>query len=770
MCQPVFPTLLAMAGTLGYRIRVRHIYQQRFGEADKLAQALGDCRWYIISRRAPVRIVPGSAVLDDDILTLDVTTQLQGRSPLTVQVGADLADLAPTRNFTTHPDGSYFSFNAGEQLIHGDAWALASLLSDAREEFARQEVLYVGMAFGQSTQARTASHQKLQQIYAEHPDGDWDIFVAALALERHTWIGDDHIEDAEEGPDMDAAIQHFLPQSGKVSKAVVDLVEHSLVSYFVPYYNEKLVEWRADAPTEAMRKMRDAGFRLLTVHLDGWDGLARFYTPQEPARVRSHFISQDLPPPPRRPVLRGISTTDLSSHRLEAHAVRHGQEIFASRAEASGTVLSIFGDQAPSVRRPADFLAPDAAEDDTAGREAPRLTALRKELLDQRVERLRPDAPVDHPGRSHYDSAAGTIEIGEVVAGDQVEPWLWRLHSPAGQVEHGLIFGDAGAGKSNQLRVILLEAALSEVFFVVPADPRNEHGSATMWRGLADQSWISTSVSDTINNLDRLANIIRARHDSQHFERPTSEVPGILMAIDDADDVLADPHAAARAIEIVRTGPLVGVGLVLVIRDSATFEEHRELGRLLIELDNVVAMPDLAILDDVRAICSEPRPATLSAAPATFVVHWNSSHVRLSQLAGPMTDNTASPEAACEWAEQLLSGVGRPTIGWNMVDGDDWAWETFDLHARNWVVRRHADCWAIFHTFADHPAPSPPTQRAAIDWANNNVAARFHVPPLRWLVGPSTGEPGMKALYADTPHDPEPKPGVTPAELVQWFY
>ncbi|GAB2962013.1 hypothetical protein LWP59_34640 [Amycolatopsis acidiphila] len=760
-----------MAGTLSYRIRVQHIYQQRFGDVDKLDQALRGCRWYIVSRRPAVRIAPDSVVLDEDVLTLDVTTRRPDGSSLTVQVGADVSDLGPTRNFTIHPDGSYFSLNAGEQLLHGDAWALGSLLSDAQAELARQEVLYVGMAFDQTTLARTARHQKLQQIYAEHVGSDWDIFLAPLALHKRSWSPDDHIEDDDEGPDLNAYYKIFAIEGGDILKPAVDLIEHSLVSYFAPDYNNKLLEWRVTEPTAAMRQMRDAGFRLLNVHLDGWAGLARFYSRQEPNFHRSHFISQDLPPHPRRPVLRGISATELSPHRLEALAVRHGKEIFASRAEASGTVLAIFGDQAPSVRRPADFLAPAAPAVDTTPRPRPPLTELRKQLLHQRAERLRRDAPIFHPGGSSYDPITGTIRIGVSTEDNQAEVGRWHLHSPAGRVEHGLIFGDPGNCKSNMLRVITYEAAASEVFFVVPADPRNENDLSAVCGSFPDQSWISTNVPDTINNLNRLADyIMRFRGDGRHFDRPTPEWPGILMAIDDADDVLDDPHAAACANEILRTGHLAGVGLVLVIRDRATFAAHPELRRLLIESDNVAAMTDLAVLNDLKTTYDEPRPATASASPATFVVHWNSGHIRLSRLAATMTDCADSPEAAREWADHLLSSGGAVSLGWNIADGDARSWWTIDPQARRWFLRRHTDCWAMLLTVADHPMPSPASQLAAIAWANENVDKRFHVPPLRWRTGPTTGEPGLTALYADTQDEPDPKPGPTPVDLIPWLY
>lgn len=762
-----------MAGTLSYRVRVQHIYQQRFGDIDTLDRALRGCRWYIVSRRPAVRIVPGSVVLDEDVLTLDVTTRRPDSSTLTVQVGADVADLGATQNFTIHPDGSYFSFNAGEQLLHGDAWALASLLSDAQAELARQEVLYIGMAFDQTVLARTDRHQRLQQIYAEHLSSDWDIFVAPLALHKRSWSPDDHIEDDDEGPDLNAYYKIFAIEDGDILKPAVDLIEHSLVSYFVPHYNNQLLTWRVAEPTSAMRQMRDAGFRLLTVHLDGWAGLARFYSRQEPNFHRSHFISQDLPPHPRRPVLRGISTAELSSHRLAALAVLHGKEIFASRAEASGTVLTIFGDQAPSVRRPADFLAPAAPVDpaDTTARPQPPPTELREHLLNQRAERLRQNAPIFHRGGSSYDPTAGTIRVGVSRKDPPSEVGYWHLHSPAGQVKHGLIFGDPGSCKSNLLRVITYEAVASEVFLVVPADPRDENDLSTIWGDFPDQSWISTNVPDTINNLDRVTDYIsRFRRDGRQFDRPTPEWPGILMAIDDADDVLGDPHAAACVNQILRTGHLAGVGLVLVVRDRTTLAAHTELGRVLMQSHNVAAMTDLAVLNDLKATFAEPRPATVSASPGTFVVHWNADKIRLSRLAATMTDCADSPEAARGWANHLLSGGGAHAIDWHVADGDARSWWTLDLQGRRWFLRRHTDCWAMLLTVADHPMPSPASQLAAIAWANEMIDTRFRVPPLQWRAGPTTGEPGLTALYADTRDEPDPKPGPTPVDLIPWLY
>jgi hypothetical protein len=91
-----------------------------------------------------------------------------------------MADDIFIEDFRSYLDGSYFSFRANGALIHGDSWALASLASNAREDIARQEIMYVGQAFGSSgsTNAveRTRRHQKLQRIY-EHHAGKIGIFL-----------------------------------------------------------------------------------------------------------------------------------------------------------------------------------------------------------------------------------------------------------------------------------------------------------------------------------------------------------------------------------------------------------------------------------------------------------------------------------------------------------------------------------------------------------------------------------------------------------------
>jgi hypothetical protein len=304
-------------------------------------------RWSIVARRPSVRIVEeGSAALDDGILTVDLTTRTDLTNPRSLHsLGLDFGQSGSLTHFRTYSNGAYFSVEVDGRLAHGDAWSLASLLSDADTELAAQEVLYVGEAFGKdgSTNVwrRVRAHEKLQQIYEDHADIDCDIFVVPLSLERRAWVSDDHIDDDDPGPSMEQYYRHFATEQGGVRKASVDLIEHSLISYFTPHYNELLIEWRQETPTKSIRLMRDAGFRLIQVHLSGWWGLARFYSAAVPSRFRSHLISHDLPPAPRRPLFHGIAAERLSDWRHSAMMVQEGQELLEEAAERTGTGLFV---------------------------------------------------------------------------------------------------------------------------------------------------------------------------------------------------------------------------------------------------------------------------------------------------------------------------------------------------------------------------------------------------------------------------------------------
>ncbi|WP_141581690.1 hypothetical protein [Actinomadura sp. WMMA1423] len=750
-----------MAGTLSYRLEVAHVYQRRF-DCDGLAEALSSSHWYIITRRPALKIVQGSVRIEDRILTADFATRPDLESSEEIYTfGSDFSKLGDLNDFRLHEGGAYFSVSAADRLFHGDAWALASLLSGADAKVAGQEVLYVGQAFGQgggrNAWERTQNHKKLQRIYEDHVDSGCEIFVAPLVLERSMWTSDDHIEDTEAGPDLSAYLRSFADPDGRVTKPAVDLIEHSLISYFVPPYNEKLREWRAANPTGAMRKMRSAGFRLLHVHLSGWQGLARFYSAHTPDLIRSHFISQDVPPEPRRPVLRGITAENLSDWRFDAMLVREGKDIFADAAERSGAILRVFGDEAPQARRPPGVrLVQNVGSGPSQTWQSPRHEAherIRESLYGRREERRREKEGPRYGGPS-YDSETGAICIGEFQDGQRVE---WRLHDPlTGTVDSGLIVGARGQGKSNLLRLLMFDALSSGRFFLLPSDPSGRNEFQAKWASVCHDRFVATDLPQTIANLEAAVRIIDERKAVNEYTKPSRDIPGVLVAIDDADAALQDKRGARLVSEILASGGQVGVGLLVVVSDLEALERNPALMRALLGCSNQSAFQSdgYEYLAEFRARYGDRRPGTWKDGEVTFVVHHGEEDTTLGVAVG-VVDRDCTVVEAQSWCAEIFVAADISVTEWTRASRDPFSWWTFDpLQVSRWCLRQHEDAWVLVKVLGNSPCSGPAD---ALRWAAEFMAARFTATLSPWQLGPSVDGAELSAYYADVEGDIVPK-------------
>jgi len=351
-----------MAGTLMLTVKVAHIFQRRFS-VDELEKALKHTHLYLLTRRPRVIISSlRKKKFRDGVVIAEVDIDGSDGRAVSLTVEVDVPSGTSDREMRVYEDGAYFSMMTSSGLLHGDSWSLASLGTGAQAEVAKHEVLYVGQAFGkagsQNVSTRTRRHETLQKIYEDHAGSAWDVFVVPLLMSEFSFTNDDHIDDSEEGPSLDKFIEYFINLERLPQKSSVDLIEHSLISFFDTPYNDLLRSWEPTAPTRAMRKMQEAGFRLLQVHLDGWGGLARFYSKAAPALPRSWLISQEIPSSPRRPTFRNLGDGVRLETRLkyspETWLLAHGQDFVASQAEGSIAVLKVFGSEAPSIRRPPD--------------------------------------------------------------------------------------------------------------------------------------------------------------------------------------------------------------------------------------------------------------------------------------------------------------------------------------------------------------------------------------------------------------------------------
>ncbi|WP_238428065.1 hypothetical protein, partial [Frankia nepalensis] len=533
---------------------------------------------------------------------------------------------------------------------------------------------------------------------------------------------------------------------------------------FNPPYNELLKEWKVSNPTGAMRQMQAAGFRLLQVHLNGWMGLARFYSQQESELLRSRLISHDIPPEPRRPALRGISATHLSDWRFQAHLVREGSAVFSNLDEYSGVELRVFGNDAPPIRVPpevalpnipAPATSPSSRSQDTATRDKSAPKAIRKEIEAAREERRKLEEPLSYPAEPTYDANNGTITIGMYSDG---APSRWYLHSvESGRVEHGLIIGDEGGGKSNALRVVILEAARSQLFQVFPADPSNSNQFSAKWsKAVRDKRQIATNLSGTIRNLELLNRDIDRRNESRSHGSPTRSNPGIIFAIDDADEAFANARVAVLAERIIRDGGEVGIGLVAVVRDVEKLAVHSRglVGDLIGVRNKIAFMPKGHYILAALSATYGPRRGTVlsKAVKATYVLHWNDVQSTVGQVVGIAPRHYSSDEAKM-WVPRYLGENAGSLIEWQGVEGDRRSWWTIDaISARQWYLRWTRDGWTLINVYS---AGSGETSCAdAIAWAETALEYRFTISLGRWRIGPSTGEENLIALYADTENIP----------------
>jgi hypothetical protein len=750
-----------MAGTLFYKLYVEHVYQRRFGDSAAFAEALRNSHWYIIARRPSVRIIGESVQIQDNMITADfVTRENPGDPERLYSFGSDFYEMGDLENFQTYQDGAYFSVDVNDTFMHGDAWALASFLSHASPLIARQEVLYIGEAFGNDGKGnawkRTRQHKKLQHIYEHHVNDDYEVFIAPLSLERAYFSSDDHIDDMEDGPSLSAFYSAFGTLEGRLLKPAVDLVEHALIAYFNPPYNSNLTEWRADTPTVAMGKMRAGGFRLIQVHLSGWWGLARFYSSQEPDGSRSHFISHDLPPNPVKDARRGISAPQISDWRIGARLARDGQQIFADRSEEAAVLLRAFGDEAPEDRKPAGItLRRSIPQEPSARQRVETHDDLRASLAQAREARRWLTDPIPHDGHSSYDSETGTIIVGEYADGEAVR---MRLDEPSsGDVFSALIIGNPGMGKTNALRVIALEAAMSGKFLVVPLLPSREKdlGPTDFWSAIAaDDRLIATNSDKAIEILTLVRDIANKRLEYGPSQK-NKIAPSIVVAVDDSDALLQQDLGARLVKNLLHRGASARVGLLLVVSDINSLKGDIDLMHELVSCETKSAyMPGgHHVIAALTAMYGKRRAETWHDGVATFVLHREGARTNVGFLAGFIPGKVPS-EAARAQCEEMLSRAGVHVTEWTHPRKDGECLTMIDpLSVRSYELRRHCDGWTLVAVISEVRGQAISDPAELVSWADEVIRFRFTVQHPSWQQGPSSQCPNALTFYSDIEGD-----------------
>lgn len=227
-------------------------------------------------------------------------------------------------------------------------------------------------------------------------------------------------------------------------------------------------------------------------------------------------------------------------------------------AEEQGYVLAVYGPRL-GVRRPPKGRW-DAAAKANELRAARRSGIVAAAIVAWRA--LPQPDPRPYPG-PRYDPATGEIDIG-VTARGRVSKWL--LNPPGAGVRHGLIVGEEGCGKTNTLRILNLGAVSSGLFVLWAAGPSGRHDLSWM-KDAAD--WIVTGREQTTEMLRAAAQVVAARLGEGGYAQPSPERPGILLTIDDCQQVFAgNPEAARLAEAILADGARTGIALVVTARGT----------------------------------------------------------------------------------------------------------------------------------------------------------------------------------------------------------
>ncbi|WP_157930402.1 hypothetical protein [Glycomyces xiaoerkulensis] len=747
-----------MAGTLGFKLAVRHTYQRRFTRQD-LDTALAGCHWYLISARPAVRIIPDSERLDDGILTVGFQEAGAGDSSGTAALyGAEYADTDHDATFHVHEGGSYFSLRFPGVHLHGDSWSLAAFLSGGGPDLARHEILYIGKAYGdgrRTAATRTAQHETLQTIYEDYLDQRMDIFVTPLMLAKSTWSSDDHIDDTEPGPDIDAYERVFATRDGVVSGSTVDLIEHSLIAHFSPAYNVNLSKWQAPRQTEPMRQMRSAGFRLLNVHLDTSDGLARFCSATQPEARRSHFIYHDVPPAPRKAVPRGISAMEISQWRPEARLVREGPDMFSDLAEQRDLMFRTFGDEAPAERKPSSIfldhssdttvqttpLAPDLLEAEQQVRES---------ILQRRQQEADEEAALQYRGVPTYDPETGSIEFGRLDSG---EPVPWILHDREGNAQSGYLINDDHRSNTSTLVILKHQAELSGRFVTYLCDPKDRLRLSAGTDASSPQAWIATSPDATAEAILKVADVVDLRAGDPGDFKIGSGTAGLLLVINDADTILGSPAIDRAASNILTNGPVVGVGLLTAFGTVTGFtyaaEHWQGLGGVHNKLAGIEVPPSLP------AWAAMLHRAPLQEVPVTdgelaFAVFHDDRNLYFGIVAGVL-DGSHDGEAVKREGRAIIVDLVGGDLLWIEEDHDCGCYEGLNLlNATRWIVRRFPEQWVLFHVMTNYFFDVDAPQHEALGWADEVMRSRFRTPAYTWRSGPTPDGTDF-ALYTTIP-------------------
>jgi hypothetical protein len=378
--------------------------------------------------------------------------------------------------------------------------------------------------------------------------------------------------------------------------------------------------------------------------------------------------------------------------------------------------------------------------------------ALRKRLTQIREPRRRLLEPIHHGGHSSYDPETGTIAVGEHV--DDGALIRIRLHDPdTGEVPSALAIGNPGMGKSNWLRVMAGEAAMSGRFLVIPIllGRQEDADHLAFWQAIAaDERLVATSPDKAIEILTLVRHIVNERLENEQTERDQIS-PAIMVAIDDSDVLLQQDLGARLVTDLLQRGGLAGVGLAIVVSDINSITSNADLMYELVSCENRQAYMNNGhyVLAGLAAMHGKRRTETLRDSEPVFVLHRDASRTSLGFLIASISAEASSAQAQ-KWCSERLMEAGVHVTEWEHPINDPECWEMFDpLRVRFYELRRHADVWAVVAVISKIGGTAMSEPADMISWADQAIEFRFSTRRSSWQRGPTTDCPSALTLYSD---------------------
>ena len=227
------------------------------------------------------------------------------------------------------------------------------------------------------------------------------------------------------------------------------------------------------------------------------------------------------------------------------------------------------------------------------------------------------------------DRSTGYITIGRHAEGSLAR---WRLWTPNSGVNHGLIAGTTGAGKSGLLNVLCAEIRHSGLAVLCLADPEDGE-SVPDWSVHGPHVFAGTipKIRRMLQAVERIGDARKRRRSrtvwtdekgrqrrGRGYFNPTKEEPAYFVVIDEAPTVLADPECARIIAKIGKKFRKYGIGCILSVQVPSLAELGGDLTiRSMMSSTNIVIFRT-----SDRLSAQMGAPADLPVDPVNLPVAW----------------------------------------------------------------------------------------------------------------------------------------------------